>query len=822
MDETNTPGLGGGLSGDIFGRPEGAAIEFAELIFGDWLSLSFSSEGGISGTTTMISEVAGYVNFLAYILIVVIMSYVLIAAVIKTASEGKVMGNGWSSVWLPLRTFLACFLIFPVGIGQASTISAVQVSVAWLGMVGSNAADEVAKYAITNIARRVNVINPEVGGFRAIKDVTQNAICAFSLEAADPTGRGNTIEMLGIVPSTNRFGFSTKESLPVNSALAGHRRVEFGRNGVCGSIEVKTDNEELRRALMAKLLDYQRLAFHDIAVPLLASDAENGSSNYSYRGGYNVYSSAIEGYDSTSNTESSNDVLQRLYSVIDKQLEMMTSYRAEVAEIIAEHMESENNLIIFEADSAGNIMAKINPSSYGDAGWPYLGAYYSVISMSLRDIHDQSHLASNSISSRHIVDGCRILNQRRVSERSLSRQIRDREEDCLFNDLFGVTEILTAGADRVISQRNSGEIENVRDALDSICTGSSNCSPEKIESVVGNAISSRFLKTSEAVSNSTASSTALGAISLLGWGLDTKEHVGFNSIADGYDSSGNYNGIWLLPDPIHFTSSLGTNIIVVNTVWQNAKILIKGVADGVGNAGGALPVISGVAAGLGSIIAGFTAYVDSMMRPIVISAFGMAYLIPMLPTLIWVMAFLSWLLMYAEAIFNAPLAVTLMATPEGEGIAGARMERKLAMLAALVLKPVFLIVGLLLSMVILTIGFVFMNQLFWLSAANVFGDRLFPIAALITIWFGIITVFMHNTFKIIMTFPDDSLEWFLGGIARQFGNNLDNNTIDKFDNSNSAAQGDPTTITGSSVGIFGNRAGTKVGKMLSNRNKASE
>lgn len=115
-----------------------------------------------------------------------------------------------------------------------------------------------------------------------------------------------------------------------------------------------------------------------------------------------------------------------------------------------------------------------------------------------------------------------------------------------------------------------------------------------------------------------------------------------------------------------------------------------------------------------------------------------------------------------------------------------------------------------------------MNQLFWLSAANVFGDRLFPIAALITIWFGIITVFMHNTFKIIMTFPDDSLEWFLGGIARQFGNNLDNNTIDKFDNSNSAAQGDPTTITGSSVGIFGNRAGTKVGKMLSNRNKASE
>ena len=109
MEETEgTPGVASdGVSSDIFGTPSGAAWDAAKLIFGDWLELVFNDVG--SGSATIMTHVAGYVNFLAYVLITVIMSYVLIASVIKTASEGKVMGNGWSTVWLPLRTFLACF-----------------------------------------------------------------------------------------------------------------------------------------------------------------------------------------------------------------------------------------------------------------------------------------------------------------------------------------------------------------------------------------------------------------------------------------------------------------------------------------------------------------------------------------------------------------------------------------------------------------------------------------------------------------------------------------------------------------------------------------
>ncbi|MCH4813149.1 DotA/TraY family protein [Vreelandella neptunia] len=807
MDETNTPGISPGLSSDIFSTPQGAAMDMAQLIWGDWIKLIFDDSA--SGSITMLTPIAGYMNFLAYILISVIMSYVLIAAVIKTASEGKIMGNGWSSVWLPLRTFLACFFIFPVGIGQASTISTVQVIVAWMGMVGSNAADRVASFAVENMARRVNTVNPQVGGFYAIKQLTNNATCAFSLEISDPTGNGKTLDLYGINPSNPR------QDLPINSALAGYERVEIGRSGACGSISVNTDNEELRRELMAKILEYQNRAFHEIAVPLLASSEDNPASSYYWRGGYSTYASALEGYDSQTGSDSSNETLGRFYSVVDKQLEMTESYKSDMAEIIAKHTKSENDLITIKSDSGGNLLAKINTSVYNDVGWPYLGAYYTVISMALNDINDNSQLASNSIISRDIA-GCMILHQRRGSEISSFRSYGERELDCPYNNYAEVSDLLTGSTDKIIASRNTGEIDNTRDAIDSLCTGAKNCSPERFEPVITQALSNAFFQNSEVIADSTTANTAMNVISLLGFGLNAKASMGFADIEDGIDANGFHGGTQLLPDGLSFTSQLGTRIVLIKWIWDSAKIFIDSVAETIAKSGTVIPIYSGVTAGLASLVTGALSEIDEALSPVFFSGIGMAYFLPMLPTLIWAMAFLSWLLMYAEAIFNAPLAVTLMATPEGEGIAGSRMERKIAMMAALILKPTLLVIGMLMSMAILMIGFVFLNQMFWMGGALTFGDSLLAIRAMIIIWFLIITVFMHNTFKITMTFADDSLEWFLGGIARSFGNNFDGNVMDNFKGNNEAIAGNPSNVTGKSVGIFGNEAGAKTGAMIGN------
>ena len=818
MDETNTPGVGNGLGGDIFGEPTGFAFEAAQLIFGDWLGLVFDSTSS-SGSATMLTPVAGYINFLAYTLIAVIMGYVLIASVIKTASEGTIMGKGWSSVWLPLRTFLACFLVFPVGIGSATTISYVQIAVVWLGGIGSNAADEVADFAINNMSRKVFNVNQDGRSFKIIKDLTQNSICTYALERADPTGRGNLQELIGVVSAEGDMRLSRDEPVYVNTSLAGQNKIQVGRNGNCGTIQVNSDKPELKKSMTELLLDYQVRTYYEVAIPLVASSSDNSASPYDFEAGYRTYASYLEGYDSTSPDSSAmrEQVTDRYYNAVANQLALMDEFRSDIAELLANSMNLESNLVNVDNDSNGNITVSVNPSSYNDAGWPFLGAYYSTMSMQLGKLKENNNLSADSVFSDNTVRGCDILNNRRAgySTIGMSRELKSiqgGDSDCIFTDIFASVDILAAGTDTAVAG-GTVEEEGVANKLESLCTGPKNCNPSAFKPAINAAVSERFIESADKVSESGTVSAALSAFELLGWGLDSKDMVGFNGVNDGAVNSNGYDlGAMNMVDPLYFTSELGQTIIYLYNILKGVSIGIEATAKGVASASGGLPLVGAIPTALAELAIGFIAWGMSILKPIYYSAIGMAYFLPMLPVLIWAMAFLSWLLMYAEAIFNAPLAVTLLATPEGEGIAGSRMERKIAMLAALVLKPTLLIVGLLLSMFMLSLGFVFINNIFWIAASGTFAEfELLATSSLIGIWFIIITVFTHNMMKVMMNFADESLEWFLGGITRPFGNNFDGSTMSKFESTGDKSVGNTSSALSGSIGVFGRNLGERAG-----------
>lgn len=829
MDETNTPGVGNGLGGDIFGEPTGFAFEAAQLLFGDWLGLVFDSTSS-SGSATMLTPVAGYINFLAYTLIAVIMGYVLIASVIKTASEGTIMGKGWSTVWLPLRTFLACFLVFPAGIGAATTISYVQIAVVWLGGIGSNAADEVADFAINNMSRKVFNVNQDGRSFKIIKDLTQNSICTYALERADPTGRGNLQELIGVVSAEGDMRLARDQPVYVNTSLAGQNKIEVGRNGNCGTIQVTTDKPELKKSMTELILDYQVRTYYEVAIPLVASSSDNSASPYDFEAGHRVYTSYLEGYDSTAPDSSAmkEQVTDRYYNAVANQLALMDEFKGDIAKLLADSMNLESKLVNVDNDSNGNITVSVNPSSYNDAGWPFLGAYYSTMSMQLGKLKENNNLSADSVFSDNSVRGCDILNNRRAgySTIGMSNQLKNIQSghgDCIFSDIFASVDILAAGTDTVVAGGTIEE-EGVANKLESLCTGPKNCNPSAFKPAINAAVSERFIESADKVSESGTASAALSAFELLGWGLDSKDMVGFNGVNDGAVNSNGYDlGAMNMVDPLYFTSELGQTIIYLYNILKGVSIGIEATAKGVASASGGIPLVGAIPTALAELAIGFIAWGMSILKPIYYSAIGMAYFLPMLPVLIWAMAFLSWLLMYAEAIFNAPLAVTLLATPEGEGIAGSRMERKIAMLAALVLKPTLLIVGLLLSMFMLSLGFVFINNIFWIAAAGTFAEfNLLATSSLIGIWFIIITIFTHNIMKVIMNFADESLEWFLGGITRPFGNNFDGSTMSKFESTGDKSVGNTSSVLGGSIGVFGRNIGERAGGAVAKSKGKSE
>lgn len=796
MEENLLPGVDGnrGLAGDIFGSPSGGAIEAIELILGDWPRLLFDSEA--SGSITILTPIAGYMNLLAYFVIVVIMSYVLIAAVIKTAAEGTVLGKGWSSVWLPLRTFLALGMLFPIGVGQAGSISFIQAGVAWLGLVGSNAADEVARFVVNNLSRRGFSLDQNIASFKSIKDMTTMGLCALGLESTSESGRSEDI--LATASGVNSQGRLARVEGPLSTEMASFHRVDIGNGGHCGSITVNTKDNELRQKMMEKLITYQIRVHDEVVVPLVASSSENSKSPHSERAGHQTYSSMLEGLDRSNSVR--ERFVTRFNQAVSKQLELINEFEREMNDLLIENLNerNENNKIVFKSDNAGNAMIGINPSFYNEMGWPYLGAYYSLLSASMNEVKKEGANASTSTSPKLDVDGCSIMDS---SQGWWSRTFGKKDDSCRFTDVYNTGSLLTGYTDRMIA--NSG---NTLNEIQALCTGRSNCEPGKVESAVASGLASTFMMNREVVRESSTANQARGIIHMMGWGTGVDE-LGFEDLRGG-EVDGISAGALNATDPIAFTSKLGSNMIFTIAIVESFIGAATVLAGGISGAGDGLGILTGGAASAatGALSAGIlfaTGVVESYLTPLKISAAGMAYFLPLLPSLIWAMAFLSWLLMYAEAIFNAPLAVTLMATPEGEGIAGARMERKIAMVAALVMKPTLLIIGMVVSLFILSFGFLFLNQIFWMTGAMLHsGWSLFGITSLSVIWFGIITAFMTNTFKIIPTLADNSLEWFLGGIARTFGNDLDNATASDFKSNAHHSTGVGTTAVVGSVGIF--------------------
>lgn len=803
MEETEIPGVASdGVSSDIFGTPSGAAWDAAKLIFGDWLELVFNDVG--SGSATIMTHVAGYVNFLAYVLITVIISYVLIASVIKTASEGKVMGNEWSTVWLPLRTFLACFLIFPVGIGQASTISFIQVAVAWLGMVGSNAADRVAAFVVQNLTKKAFRVSTQVQGYKVISDMTKMGFCAsgFNIGLGDsydkPDGLYGRIANEGTSGGATPGAGYRLQNIPITTKLKNRNVVYVGHDGHCGELirprmELQGEyNRVFSSDAFEIILNYQNRVYKEVVQQMSESD-------YNYQS----YMSILSG--SNSDADEADDIRDNASLAAAKFLNLIEEYEGEMSQLFvdATSASGENkNFIDHEVTSDGDFIVRINESEYSDLGWAYLGAYYTLLSKAIGEVAEVAKAVAN-ISSFSSPDGCKYATQDAwysVLWPGNWLGGDDEDEKCLYNEEFTKNEIVIEQASIIIGNDFDGG--NEINKLSSACTDRKNCSPDLVEKAFASAIGKPFFEYQDhfgGISEGGANSMARNFISILGWG--NSEIMGIDNVTDGDGSAAIAPGALYISDPITFTSRLGHNIVYAVAGARATLGYLEGIAESGKNVRtwGVAPV----AAFFGGVLAFLIDFLKVIVALIYPQAAAMAYFLPLLPSLIWAMAFLSWLLMYAEAIFNAPLAVTLMATPEGKGIAGSRMERKIAMLAALILKPTFLIVGLLLSMMILSIGFVFLNQVFWMAAASVTW-RFDPIAvvALISIWFTIITVFMHNTFKIIPTFADNSLEWFLGGIARTFGNDLDNATSDQFSNSFKGTE-EMSTGAGKSVGIFG-------------------
>lgn len=115
-----------------------------------YLGQIFGNVGfALSGTgPALLGNMFKIFNMSLLVLGTFIVIYTTIMSVLKTASEGKPLGQKWDSLWTPLRMVLGVGILMPTGSGYC----AIQVIIMWLVVQGIGAADNLWK-AVSDYAQ---------------------------------------------------------------------------------------------------------------------------------------------------------------------------------------------------------------------------------------------------------------------------------------------------------------------------------------------------------------------------------------------------------------------------------------------------------------------------------------------------------------------------------------------------------------------------------------------------------------------------------------------------------------------------------------------
>lgn len=137
-------------------------------------------DGVLSGTGSQImGSMFGVFNSAVLAIGGVIIMYTLMVSTMNTAHEGQMLGQKWSSIWIPVRSTMGLALLIP----KASGYCLMQIFVMWIVVQGVGAADKVWNAALSYLNRggviiQAQQVNPATAltGNSSMGDIATGAL----------------------------------------------------------------------------------------------------------------------------------------------------------------------------------------------------------------------------------------------------------------------------------------------------------------------------------------------------------------------------------------------------------------------------------------------------------------------------------------------------------------------------------------------------------------------------------------------------------------------------------------------------------------------
>ncbi|OYR17600.1 conjugal transfer/type IV secretion DotA/TraY family protein [Brucella thiophenivorans] len=262
-------------------------------------------------------------------------------------------------------------------------------------------------------------------------------------------------------------------------------------------------------------------------------------------------------------------------------------------------------------------------------------------------------------------------------------------------------------------------------------------------------------------------------------------------------------------DPLNAVVLFGINLSTSAAI-ATAAIVAFGFA----------PFIGGAATTLGTIIG------PGLLGLMALGS-TMAFVLPLMPSIIWVLAIISFFILIIEAIFAAPLWAISHLSMRGHGFAGDQARKGYVLILALLLTPVLMIFGFLAGMIVFRIAGNLLNTGMYYAltgsqslVSDSWASFSWYIGVLVV---GIFMTFVYIaiielSFSLIAGFPGRVFRWF-----DDIGDQLDSQSSLR----TAIAAGAQTKLMGDAVSTAGmgtNSAGKsfrgwKKDRQLENKNK---
>tara|TARA_Y100001972_G_C7666929_1_gene337506 strand:- start:7028 stop:9394 length:2367 start_codon:yes stop_codon:yes gene_type:complete len=739
------------LTGDTVNP--GAANYYLEALYGTWIT-------GNDGTYTLVTSTFSIINLLAFALSVIIFFAAFVGGISKTALTGEVMGKNWGQDLLPVKMFIGVVMMMPILVDNHVSLS--QRMGMNLLLMGSAAGDYTWRKAVDDAYMNIGSNTAPSSFVYNARNIVKSSVCAAALV----NGRGAsdqpllTITKVGrsrarrktFYPGNNikeykynnyssyfyardRDGDSaeTQEQLRslFNTREPGIKKIEFGKKGECGSISfAKLIDNKIDDSDVSSFTEKVRLLEYKIAKSNYETTLEFVVASIGY--GFNAIKLGYDKFEEADNHDASMQTklaVDNLRKAVEKSQDkyVYDSEKNIGSEIKANKKYTKN--ILDEAK---------------EAGWIYAGAWIMQLGRITKIVPTAVSISMSSTYSSPTA----------VCENLFSAN----DDDCgMAQDIKIIPHSLTN-----FEGSSDANFGRVTAAIDS-------CSHEKC----GN----------NEIKDSLSAYVASGILRILQWGgqanynYNLYEGDGDKIIGISADEAREYSeqfGIVSSTNPIKDASGLanpfatliqlGHGFLNFSYIVEISMILPAMNAEKIASSLSKIPVIGTI----------FGKWVESVLELLIFKLFAvytaflaigvmLAYLLPVLPVVRWLGPALGFLIVSLEFHAVAPLAMMLLLIPEGSGIVGTQLMSVIRYLAAVLLRPTLIIMGLVGGYVASYVVFGLFNGLFWKGFGLSTGSSIFEIIITVYLYAYIGYQILDKIYALSINLVRDILRWISPG-----------------------------------------------------------